>query len=222
MIANLESPTKTRTWSSHDHEKMDGSMLSEPVMDLMGHYTKPSVQIVHTNNVKLDSFENSVFAINALTGSCHAYRSYEKALERSSAILRLIKQVENTTISRPNYIDKNLYKINKMFNQRLESFSCKEFSKNVIKESFESVAMQISTLNFIDILVFINNTNKIKFSISFSKNRILVINKSFELVNELNDDNLIIFSLFINDELVASGVNEISNFIDGFKKYLDS
>ncbi|MFB9079393.1 hypothetical protein ACFFLS_05860 [Flavobacterium procerum] len=222
MIANLDLPTKNRTWSSRDHD-IDRSILSEPVMDFIEHYNVPSIQIVHTNNSKLDSFDGSLYSIN--TGAIYSYRTskfLKKILESHSAYLELSQQLEKIIVSKPSYIDKNLFKIKKIFAEKLEKYHCKDFSKDVIRESFESISMYISTLKFVDILIFINNSNKIKFSISFSQNRVLVINKSFELINDFNDDNLIIFSLFIDDELVASGVNEISKFIDGFKKYLDS
>jgi len=54
----------------------------------------------------------------------------------------------------------------------------------------------------------------------FPDNKVLMITKSLkpEDFDFKNDD--IIFSLFVNKNLIATDVSEISYFISGFKKYL--
>ncbi|WP_207533627.1 hypothetical protein [Desertivirga arenae] len=63
--------------------------------------------------------------------------------------------------------------------------------------------------------------SSIKFTLSFSEGRTLMINKPTELADDF-DANEIVFSLFIDDELVSANTNDLDEFIVGFKEYLSA
>lgn len=73
----------------------------------------------------------------------------------------------------------------------------------------------ISELNFNDIHLEITKSDIIKFTAVFDINKILILSKD---VSDVDTD--IIYSYFINRQLIASDVADISLFTKKFKEYL--
>ncbi|MFL9845070.1 hypothetical protein [Flavobacterium rhizosphaerae] len=119
---------------------------------------------------------------------------------------------------------KNLEVLDNLFKNELKTYDYNKigYTKAYLIEVFESIASPISTLKFNHANLFINNSKKIKFSLYFENNISLMINKSLELKNELNNDNLVIYSFFSNKELILSDIIEIGTLVDGFEKYLEA
>lgn len=98
---------------------------------------------------------------------------------------------------------------------------CDEFEKkhavhwNLINKHIDVLSDNISELNFNDIYLEITKSNLIKFTTLFDKDKILIISKDFT-----TDDNDIVFSYFINNQMIATDVFEISSFVKKFKEYI--
>lgn len=92
-------------------------------------------------------------------------------------------------------------------------------NKNIITEDIERnvqlISENISELEFKDVHLEITKSEIIKFTTIFDDNKILIISKSIS-----DNDTDIIYSYFINRQLIASDVADISIFIQKFKEYL--
>ena len=92
-------------------------------------------------------------------------------------------------------------------------------NKNIISEDIDRnvklISDNISELEFQDIHLEITKSNIIKFTTVFDNNKILIISKD---VSDTDTD--IIYSYFINRQLIASDVADISIFTKKFKEYL--
>lgn len=112
-------------------------------------------------------------------------------------------------------------KINKIFYQEYEKvYQNLTLSKEIIFKIFDNILNEINKLEFIDGTVELTSSHRIKFTLLFPDNKVLMITKYLKHKEfDLNEDD-IIFSLFVNKKLIASDVSKISYFISGFKKYL--
>ena len=137
----------------------------------------------------------------------------------SSQYLYKFNRVYNNS-KQTSLSSKNLKLLNKIFNEQIKDYHPLDFTEETVKNCFNNIANKVAELKFNYCNIFINNTNKIKFTLYFDEGKILMINKSFELVNELNLDNIITYSFFVDKELIVSDVVEIRTLIDGFKRYI--
>ena len=111
--------------------------------------------------------------------------------------------------------------------QVLKSLFDKEYQKgkalqdaSVIKTKFYETASFLSELPFERAAVEIPGSSSIRFTLKFNDDKLLLISKALESVEDLQEDE-IIFSFFINRELIISNAASISTFVEGFKELLD-
>jgi len=78
----------------------------------------------------------------------------------------------------------------------------------------------IAQLDFDKVVIEGINNKGFRFTLGFSNGRMLLIDKNFNY--DVFDKNEIIFSFFVNRELIASNAADINEFIPSFKKYLIS
>ena len=118
-----------------------------------------------------------------------------------------------------NINNRNLNRLEQFFNEELSKIENLESKKN-IQDSFNTIKHSISELMFDDLAIEIVESDSIKFTLCFNDNKTLMITKSTEIKNEFNDENLIFFTLFVNNKRLVSDYSDLSTFINGFQKYL--
>jgi len=115
-------------------------------------------------------------------------------------------------VDRSDYYSKNNLLISNLYN-------ILKGNKNIISEDIDRnvqlISDNISELEFQDIHLEITKSDIIKFTTVFDNNKILIISK-----NVSDTDTDIIYSYFINRQLIASDVSDISIFIQKFKEYI--
>ena len=104
----------------------------------------------------------------------------------------------------PEYYENNLKKLNISFNKELSAYShyLTTNTKNA-KDIFNQIASLISYFQFKNATVELTKTNSIKFTLIFPGNKLLMISKPLSSIDNLKEEE-VIFSLFINRELIAS------------------
>lgn len=117
--------------------------------------------------------------------------------------------------------EKRLKKMTLLFEKEIHHLKTSENLER-LKNQFRQVALHLSKLNYSDINIEVTKTQKINFTLLFKDERILIVNKPFDVENDLANQNLIIYSIFENRDLVASSIVEISYFVNVFRKYLAS
>ncbi len=125
------------------------------------------------------------------------------------------QQIETIIVDLPIYYNENKQKLNILYQNIL---SKKEFSTvevENIEKNFLLLSDNISELNFNDIHLEITKSDIIKFTAVFDINKILILSKD---VSDVDTD--IIYSYFINRQLIASDVADIPLFTKKFKEYL--
>ena len=121
----------------------------------------------------------------------------------------------------PSYHSKNMKVLETAFDTEIKKYSNYLITdKNNIKIIFKKTAAVIAELPFKNGTIEIIKGNGFKFHLVFPNNYLLMISKSFENVNSTLNKNEIIFSLFINRQLIASNTSELETFKEGFKKFL--
>lgn len=124
----------------------------------------------------------------------------------------LSNQNDVLKIELPVYFSENR---NKIISNYKEITQKGNFDLDQIEKHLNILTDNISELNFKDIYLEITKSNLIKFSTLFDDNKILIISKDFT-----EDNNDVVFSYFINSQMIATDVFEISTFIKKFKKYI--
>lgn len=140
------------------------------------------------------------------------YKTYEYAETISSKNESLSNQNDVLKIKLPIYFGENKNKILSIFNEI--KFKNK-FDLGQIEKHFNVLTDNISELKFNDIYLEITKSNLIKFTTLFGEDKILVISKDFTI-----DNNDVIYSYFINSQMIATDVFEISSFFKKFKEYI--
>jgi hypothetical protein len=147
------------------------------------------------------------------------YLNFIKKSERGSILNlkdisineNLSNQTELEKIELPIYFNENKYKINNLYKE----LKAKKHISEVVDNCFNLISNSISELNFYDIHLEITKANLIKITTLYDDNKILIMSKE---VSETGAD--IIYSYFINKQLIASDVAEIKEFTEKFKEYL--
>ena len=135
----------------------------------------------------------------------------ENYIQERSKQLGLSNQIEFKKIDLPVYFDDNKFKINKIY----QAIKLKIDTTERVDECFNLLRNSISELNFYDVHLEVTKSNLIKITTLFEKNKILIMSKD---VSET--DTNIFYSYFINRQIIASDVAEISEFTKKFKEYL--
>lgn len=157
-----------------------------------------------------DSYSEEVLCLN-----------FKKKLKLKSDNL---KNITNTYISEvlsnqrdlekidlPIYYSDNKSRLNELYMKLM----AKRNVNQLINDSFVLLCDNISEINFSDVHLEITKANLIKITALIDNNKILIISKD---VSKMDTD--IIYSYFINKQLIASDVSEIKIFINKFKEYL--
>lgn len=142
-------------------------------------------------------------------------------VEKTNRLKYLKKYLINVILSNESQIEK--YKLPEHYskNNLLISnlYNTLKANKNIISEDIDRnvqlISDNISELEFRDIHLEITKSEVIKFTTVFDDNKILIISKD---VSDTDTD--IIYSYFINRQLIASDVADISIFTKKFKEYL--
>ena len=132
----------------------------------------------------------------------------------------LTNQIQFEQEELPPYYLKNKELLDKAFNK--EVVNCDNVvNKKVddVRTIFNQTSSLISELPFDKATVEITKSEYLKFTFLFSEDKLLLISKPLSPVGDLGE-NEIIFSYFINRELILSNAAQTSSFVKGFKEYL--
>ena len=107
-------------------------------------------------------------------------------------------------------------KIDKEFSEYAEYV---EIDVNKAKARTFNLAKELIDIPFENISIELTQSSAVKFKIVLDKNRLLIINKPFEELVDLSNEE-VIFSIFVNRELIISNATTISNVVEGVQKYM--
>lgn len=134
--------------------------------------------------------------------------------------INITKQENLFSTLLPSYYSKNMRLLETSFKKEISKYSHNFTLPNKkVQTIFTEAATIISELPFDKGIVEITASDSIKFTLVFPGNRLLLISKPFEPIDDLREDE-IIFSYFVNHELIMSNASEISKFVEGFKEFL--
>jgi len=120
----------------------------------------------------------------------------------------------------PLYYSNNFSLLNSAFNEEYNKYSHYiSVSKEIAKEKFSETASLLSELPFENASVELTKSNSLKYSLLFANDKLLLVTKPLSPIEELYD-NEIVFSFFVNRELLLSNAATTSNFVEGFKEFL--
>ncbi|NIG52511.1 hypothetical protein [Chitinophaga sp. Cy-1792] len=117
----------------------------------------------------------------------------------------------------PQYLDTNMERYTRKFELALGKSETRNLDRKLFQNHFYKTAFKISELECSDATVEIAKNNSLKYTLLFPENKMLMISSS---VNNETDE--IVFSYFINRELISTNAMELTGFIEGFKKFLKS
>jgi hypothetical protein len=107
-------------------------------------------------------------------------------------------------------------KINKEFSEYAQYV---EIDINKAKAKTFSLAKELIDIPFENISIELTQNSAVKFKVVLDESRLLIINKPFEELVDLSKDE-VIFSIFVNRELIISNATTISNVVEGVQKYM--
>ncbi len=114
----------------------------------------------------------------------------------------------------------NITKITKAFYKELKRVETLYLvNEDIIRKDFNTISKQISTLPFEVCSIEITSDNSIKFTLIFPENRVVMVTKITNKDYDFGKDD-IIYSYFINRNLIASDVTPIQSFTENFKGYI--
>ena len=133
----------------------------------------------------------------------------------------ITNQIDFKKISLPPFYYENYENLEISFTKELYRFRHHLLlTEKEVKLKFKNISSIISELPFEKSTVELTKSNGLKFTLLFPKNKLLLITKALGNVENLKD-NEIVFSLFINRELIMSNVSDDTNFMEGFQRYLN-
>lgn len=171
--------------------------------ELKKYFEDSSQEKILKDWAKYDTLENNVGpTVEDFLFNCEYYQLQSNFLSN---------QTELEKIELPIYFNENKLKINNLYKQ----LKAKKNTTELVDNCFNLISNSISELNFCDIHLEITKANLIKITTLYDDNKILIMSKE---VSENDTD--IIYSYFINKQLIASDVAEIKEFTEKFKEYL--
>src|SRR5688572_22962145 len=120
----------------------------------------------------------------------------------------------------PNYYLDNQKILFEKLQKELKGKKINFENAHLIIENFNLLNRYVAELPFEKCSIELTKSNSIKISLSFANNILLIISKPLELIKEVSKND-IIFSVFNKRELIATNVENISDFFYGFKKFLN-
>lgn len=189
----------------------------------MGANTEAKIENVKTIS-PIDVYNTEKLLISAFTDKeCNRYLqdTFLKNNKNLFPIINFLNLVNLNFISSnsESYKIKNLKKLRFAFENELKNIIVSDKLMN-LKSVFSSIENNISELKFSEVAVEVVDCESIKLTLLFDKNRTLMITKATEIVNEFNNDNIIFFTLFVENRRLVADFSDLSKFVNGFKKYL--
>jgi len=127
-----------------------------------------------------------------------------------------------STLSLPAWYSNNIEKlkldINNAASEKLDWYKKNE---SKLKSKLDTTANLLAELPFIKSNIELTQSENIKYTLLFPDDKLLLITQSLGSIEDLNDDE-ILFSFFVNRELIMSNVTETSLLVKGFSGYLQS
>jgi hypothetical protein len=120
----------------------------------------------------------------------------------------------------PEYFEENLIKLNLFYENILSNNDddSRYLKMENIQEIKDNLYQSIAEINFIDFNIEITKSNLLKTTLLIDNDRLLIISKNID--EEFLNDNDIVYSYFVNKELIASDVENIKIFTEKFVDYL--
>lgn len=87
------------------------------------------------------------------------------------------------------------------------------------KSNMFDLAEKLADIPFQKVSVEITPSNAVKFKMILDESKLLIINKPFEELLDLSNDE-IIFSIFVNRELIISNAGTTFNVVEAIQKYM--
>lgn len=155
------------------------------------------------------NFSEEMFILNFKDTKISNNVHIEFQIENSDVLSNQI-QVDKYTL--PDYYLSNKEKLNQLYQniKRNKNLNSIDIDRNLIL-----ISDNVSELKYNDIHLEITKSDVIKVTTIFDDNKILIMSKD---VSDTDTD--IIYSYFINRQLIASDVAEITDFTEKFKEYL--
>lgn len=158
----------------------------------------------------LDNFTSEMIYLNFKAKSSNYIQA---ATKKTSG--NLSNQINLKKTDLPIYFNENRDKLNNLYYNVISKIKYSKDKIEAIQKNYALLSDNISELYFNDIHLEITKSDVIKFTTIFNDNKILIISKDV-----LDNDTDIIYSYFINKQLIASDVTEIKQFTEKFKEYL--
>jgi hypothetical protein len=136
----------------------------------------------------------------------------------STGVMSFI-DLDNIKTIKPSFFENNRKKIIDKFNNEIETKSDYLFNEVDAIEKFYAVANKIAMINFKNIIVELNPSNSVKFTMNFTGNTILMVTKSFNEYPEIDNNNLVI-SIFESKKLIYSDIKNPEELVKGINRYI--
>lgn len=165
---------------------------------------------ITTPNKRYYSNEDSCQQRNIFT--YEEYAEQESTTAKNDAILEYYKSLDE----KKRHI--NFYKLFYSLGKTIPEYVKQDFERN-----FDLLATQLSKLPIEKIKIEVSKNYDIKLALTFGKNRMLMITKP-GLEESENDEifepEVIVYSYFIDKQLIVSNVANINEFMFGFQRLL--
>jgi hypothetical protein len=154
----------------------------------------------------IPTYHYEIVVNNSTTNSFFADNSRYKTKETIQSTIKISE------------IDKKYINFDKLFKKQLINYSA--MNTDTVKNIFKATASLISELQFEKGSIELSNSNSIKFTLLFSGDKMLMVTKPIEKMEDIEDSDAIVYSLFINRKPIMSDASNIFDFVERFKKYL--
>lgn len=142
------------------------------------------------------------------------------------------EKINNITLSGNSYFGNNEnaltdFEINSMslllgsYKREISRLKSKNYPlSKVIENIFSAVSKKLYKLPFEKCAVEVNSDDSMKFTLSFSNDRLLMITKRSDFEDLGMSRDQVIYSFFINRKLISSDVTNLETFTKNFKGYI--
>jgi hypothetical protein len=120
--------------------------------------------------------------------------------------------------SLPSYYNKNLRILLTSFNKEIDRYK-QHPNIQKIKKKFDEASLLLSELPFENASVEVSHLESIRFTLQFRGNKLLLVSQTMNSIEDLRE-NEVIFSFFVNKELLISNAATITTLVEGFQELL--
>ena len=123
--------------------------------------------------------------------------------------------------SLPYFYAENISKLTNSYQKEIDSsrFLSLNLDKNRLDLVFKLVRVSLAELDFTKCAVEITSDAKVKCSLLFPEEKMLMVTKPIYPVDYELNDNQVFFSFFINRKLIVSNVFEVQKLVDRFNVF---